>query len=205
MRNLNCHSESGTGAKLLTDSRAISNYILERANSGIPRTQFLKEVSQLLLEYSGCDTVRLVLRDSGRYYRCELGRGLDSPFAVDVTPNHRDHDTAILWSSGENDRLEHLCRDIIDKRVNSSQPGFTEYGSFWTGSVRSLRGSDLDISGIYARSGIKLGENIGSLALIPIEAGHERSGLMQLESRRENLFSPEQIDNFEDLMRTFGI
>ena len=41
--------------------RAVASEIMTLAGSGIPRAEFLKEVSELLIQFSGCDLVKLVL------------------------------------------------------------------------------------------------------------------------------------------------
>lgn len=187
------------------DFRTLSNRILERADSGIPRAQFLKEVSQMLIEFIGCDVVRLVLSDRGRRYRCELTRDVNQPFRFEIAPNPKSRNTDIIWSSGKNEALEQLCRDIIDMRVDLSAPWFTHNGSLWTGDISSLSIAGLHESGLDSGPGIRIDQGCRSLALIPIEAGQERIGLLQLESMEKSLFVEREIEACERLAQTLGI
>lgn len=187
------------------DSRTLSNRILERADSGIPRAQFLKEVSQILIEFTGCDTVRLVLRDRGQGYRCELSRDVNQPFRFEVIAKLQNQDAETGWCSGKNDALEQLCRDIIHMRVDPSAPWFTNNGSLWTGDISLLPIAGLRESGLMGGPGIRIDESCRSLALIPVEAGQERIGLLQLQSTEKGLFVEREVEACERLAQTLGI
>jgi len=187
------------------DSRALSNKILERANSGIPRAQFLKEVSQILIEFISCDVIRLVLRDRDRRYRCELSRDVNQPFRFEVTSYPQNEDKENIWSSSVGGGLEQLCRDIINMRIDASTPWFTSSGSLWTGNIEALPIADLRQSGLDSGLGIKIDMSCHSLALIPIKVGQESVGLVQLESAKKNLFVEQEIESYEYLAQTIGI
>jgi len=183
----------------------LSNQILERANSGIPRAQFLKEISQMLVDFTGSDVVRLVLRDRGRRYRCELTCDFNQPFRFEATSNPQNEGTDMIWSSGKNNALEQLCRDIIHMRIDPSAPWFTNNGSLWTGDIDSLSIVGLRESGLDSGPGIRIDEGCRSLSLIPIEAGEERIGLVQLESKQERFFVEQEIESYERLAQTLGV
>jgi len=189
----------------MPDFRTLSNRILERADSGIPRAQFLKEMSQMLIDFTGSDIVRLVLRDRGRCYRCVLTRDMKQPFRFEVVPNFRNDGADIVWSSGENDALEQLCRDIIDMRVDPSISLLTDNGSLWTGDISSLSIAGLHGSSSGGGLGIRIDESCHSLALIPIEVGQERIGLALLESMEKDYFVGREVEACERLAQTFGI
>ena len=105
--------------------RTLTSRILELADSGVPRAQLLKELARILITFSGCDTIRLVLRDRGRCYRCELTSDETKPFLFDVQPGSPGTGGESTWSAGENDALEQLCDDIISRRTEAAAPWFT--------------------------------------------------------------------------------
>ncbi|TET94521.1 MAG: hypothetical protein E3J26_04415 [Candidatus Zixiibacteriota bacterium] len=187
------------------DFRALSNRILERADSGIPRAQFLKEVSQMLIEFIGCDVVRLVLSDRGHRYRCELSRHVKQSFRFEETPPVSDQGSEFMWSSGRNSALEQLCSDIVGKRFDSSLPWFTENGSLWSGDVTGHSIQGLQPEDSSQELGIRVSKGAHSLALIAVEAGLERIGLLQLESMEKSLFVEREIEACERLAQTLGI
>ena len=187
------------------DSRALSNRILEHAGTGIPRAQFLKEASQILIEFTVCDVVRLVLQDRGRRYCCELTCDTSRPFRFEVTPNPPDKSAEITWSAGKNEALEQLCRDIMHMRIDPSAPWFTDNGSLWTSDVRTLPMEGLREPCPECGPGIHVDEDCRSLALIPIEAGQQRIGLLQLQSAKKALSLEREIEPCERLAQTLGI
>ena len=192
-------------SKQPADFRALSNRILERADSGIPRAQFLKEVSKMLVQFSGCDVVRLVLFDRGRRYRCELSRHLNQPFRFEETPPASDQGSEFTWSSGRNSALEQLCRDIVGKRFDSSLPWFTENGSLWSGDITGLPIPGLPSTDSGRELGISVSKGSHSLVLIAVETGLEGIGLLELESIVPDFFIEQQIESYEFVAQTLGI
>ncbi len=196
---------SRNSSKQSADFRALSNRLLERADSGIPRAQFLKEVSRMLLQFSGCEVVRLVLFDRGRRYRCLLSRHTSQSFRFEETPPVSDQSSEFMWSSGKNSALERLCSDIVAKRFDSSLPWFTENGSLWAGDITALPVPGLVPTDSSTELGISVGEGSRSLALIAVEAGLERVGLLELESTTQDFFVDQEVDAYELLAQTLGI
>ncbi len=187
------------------DFRALFNRILERADSGIPRAQFLKEVSKMLVQFSGCDVVRLVLFDRGHRYRCELSRHMKQSFRFEETPPVSNQSSEFTWSSGKNSALEQLCSDIVGKRFDSSLPWFTENGSLWSGDITGLPISGLPSTDSGRELGISVSKGSHSLALIAVETGLERIGLLELESIVPDFFVEQQIESYEFVAQTLGI
>ena len=112
----------GESASVLTGQpanvRILTSRILEFADSGVPRAQFLKELARIMINSTGCDIVRLVLSDQGRCYRCELTRDITKPFRFDVMPSVLGGQGEVTWTSGPNDALERLCCDIVGKNTD---------------------------------------------------------------------------------------
>ena len=183
--------------------------ILEYARSGIPRQEFLKEVSRIFREFSGSDIVRLVIIDHGRRYRSETGADPDTPFRFDVTQEYLLHRKNLIWSAGEDPAVENLCVDIIGFRAEPSEPWFTRNGSFLVRNRDALAESGIQprrVSGEAPHElGITLDVRFASVALLPVEIGQQRTGLIQFCSLKEDAFSDEQIVVAERLARIFGI
>jgi two-component system NtrC family sensor kinase len=156
--------------------RMLTSRILEFADSGVPRAQFLKEVARILIEFTGCDVIRLVLNDRGRCFRCEL--------------------------TG-NEALERLCRDIVGQRTDSS-PWFTQHGSLLA-DTKSLATLGLEKPDNEAGLGIRIDGGCSSLALIPIESGPERIGLVQLQAAAKKRLGLREVETCEHLSQTLGV
>ncbi|UCD62748.1 MAG: GAF domain-containing protein [Candidatus Zixiibacteriota bacterium] len=203
--NTRSDSRSGRGAQP-PNLRILTSRILEFADSGIPRAQFFKELARMMIEFTGCDVARLVLRDQGRAYRCELTRDTSTPFRFDVVSGaDRKEETPAIWSQGTAEALERLCCDIIDKQTDPSLPWFTAHGSLWTGDIDSLRLPGLRKSDDESGFGIRIDRDCASVALIPIEARNERIGLLQLVSATADRFSESEVEKCEQLAQTLGV
>jgi len=131
--------------KLAGDFLGLSRRILRYANRGVPRIDFLREVSKMLMGFSKCDAVELRLRDSGLHYRWEATRRPKPSFRFVILPGAQKEDGEIIPRSPasglqNNAGLERLCRDVVRGRFDPSLPFFTRNGSFWTGDTeRPLR------------------------------------------------------------------
>lgn len=201
--------ESNTETNRITSGKlralkALSNQIVQRANTGIPRVQFFREVSQMLLNFTGCDIIRIVLVERGRRYRCEATSASQDAFRFEVAPGF-DVASGMKWSTGTGDAFEQLCHDIVADRVDHSQPWITENGSLWTGDVSSLEMEavvDADPGGELC---IGIDSDCRSVALIPIDIGEERVGLLEVEARRADFFTTREVEDYERLAQTFGI
>ncbi len=159
----------------------------------------------MLIQFSGCDVVKLVLLDRDRCYRCELSRRMNQPFRFEETPPVSDQGSDFTWSSGKNSALEQLCRDIVGKRFDSSLPWFTENGSFWSGDITSLPRAGLLFTDSSMELGVGISKGCHSLALIAVEAGLERIGLLELESGAQDFFVEQEIELYEFVAQTLGI
>ncbi len=183
---------------------ALSNQIIELASKGYSRPQFLKDVIQLLLRITGCDVIGLVFRDRGRQFACRGGNGDHHSFRFEQISLSNSGNGKTRWSCGENEALENLCRDIINRRFDPQKPWFTKNGSFWTGDIdeQSLFG-ELPSEEMKSLA-IEVNREFKSVALIPIDIGHERVGLLELQSRERGFFDDHRVDLFEQMGRTIG-
>lgn len=92
--------------------------------------------------------------------------------------------------------LDCMCGNVLSGRVDPSEPFFTRYGSFWTNNIAELPGYAMDQE---YRRGRCVAEGYLSVALIPLYAGTERTGLLQLNDRRKERFSSGDIALCEQL------
>jgi PAS domain S-box-containing protein len=89
-----------------------------------------------------------------------------------------------------NATLECRCGDIIRGRFDATQPFFTAAGSFWTNRTDDSR---LALSKPPGHRGNCSADGYQSIALIPLKAGAERLGLIQLNDKRQGLFTENTI------------
>ncbi|MHB8769859.1 MAG: sensor histidine kinase [Syntrophales bacterium] len=92
-----------------------------------------------------------------------------------------------------------LCGRVMSGRIDPSLPFFTAGGSFWTNSTTDLLSAQPAADRLYGPLAGCTGEGYESVALFPLAHGAERLGLLQLNDRRPNMFSPDSITRWETL------
>jgi len=101
--------------------------------------------------------------------------------------------------------LECMCGNIIRGRTDPLKDFFTEGGSFWTNGTTKLLASTTQ-GDRQARTRNRCNAvGYESVALIPLRSGDETIGLLQMNDRRENMFTLEMIQFFEKLGASVGI
>jgi len=185
--------------------RSLFNRILECANSGIPRIQFFREVLQLLVSYSSCDIIRLVLYTRGHRYSCASYKNIAQPFRFDEKILPESQLNKFYWSANRNSNLEKICQKISNRLYDPTQPCFTRHGSFWTNNIDDFSLTEPVISGTELSLGVRVDREFPSMSLIPIETDRKIIGLLQFESSKENFFNQQIVEFFEDVAQTIGI
>lgn len=146
-------------------------------------------------EQSGCEAVGIRLKEGDDYpYYGTTG------FSKDFVRS--ESSLCLLCVSGKWDdgaALDCLCGCVIRGQCDPCLPFYTPSGSFWTNSTTKL------ISGPYAsRLPSRLRkrcneEGYESVVLIPLRSGDEIMGLLQMNDRRRNLFTPRVVALWERL------
>ncbi len=194
-----------SGRKLAEDFRALSNRVLLYANRGLPRIDFVREVSKMLLDFSGCDAVELRLKRHDKCYRSEITRDLKRPFRFEIMPCAQDKNGKIVPCSEDDSGLEKLCREIVQKHFDPSLPFFTKNGSFFTNNAKNPLSFWPKGSEQSGGPGLLIGGDYRSLALIPVVMDDENIGLLQLKSKQKDSFTQEEIEFYEGVAQTFGV
>lgn len=98
-----------------------------------------------------------------------------------------------------------MCGNIIRARIDPALPFFSEGGSFWTNCTTELLKNTTE-NDRQARTRNRCNrEGYESVALIPLRAGEQTIGLLQLNDRRKGMFTPESIEFFEGLGASIGV
>jgi signal transduction histidine kinase len=178
----------------------LSRQIMNLANQGIPRVEFLQELSKLLLRFSGCDALELRIRGKHEYRWRAVCRpeqsfvyealGVDEP---ESGPTSSDERGSLS--------LGRIVHDELEGKVDHAAPCFTPHGSFWTGDVvdtvtRHSTQND-DRLGVYA--------DTTSMALIPFAIDVDNFGILRLENALRDEFTLEMIELYEAVMETLGL
>ena len=145
-----------------------------------------------------------------------LKEGEDFPYSqTNGFPDHfvesenqlcaRDAGGRILRNAQGLPVLECMCGNVIGGRTNPALPFFTSAGSFWTNSTTDLLASTTETERQARTRNRCHGEGYESVALIPLKAGDETIGLLQLNDHRRNQFTLDRITFLEGLGASIGI
>jgi GAF domain-containing protein len=171
--------------------------VLGRLREGADLKETLTAVLAAISEASGCESVGIRWR-AGEDYPYYLTRGFGIDFVVREGPLcDRDSAGLIVRQRDGTPQLACMCGAVVQGRTDPAQPYFTEGGSFWTnGTTALVREGATKALGIRARNYCN---TVGyeSVALIPLRAGGETYGLLQLNSRNPGRFTREHVAAYE--------
>jgi signal transduction histidine kinase len=188
------------------DFRALSSQILQYANRGFLRIDFLREIAKLIAEFSGCDAAVLHLKERGKYYRCAFTPHAAPSFSLDSAP-YTEND-ANLPPFQDNSSLQQLRREVLLGAFDPASPFFTKNGSFWTNDIDDPKLINTKGKEHLPKHGFGAGGECQSLALIPIAANgerHEKIGLLELRSTQKDFFRSDEIDFYEGVAEIISV
>ncbi len=190
------------------DYMGLSRRILRLANRGVPRIDFLREVSKLLMDFSRCDAVELRLIPRVRdelHYRWESTRRPKPSFRFVVLSDAQEEKRESGDRAAENTGFERLCRAVLSGRFDASLPFFTRNGSFWTGDTAKPLIFDSATNKRRRAASLLIGGSYRSLGLIGFVVDEKTVGLLQLKSLQRHYFTREEIEWYEGLAHTLGL
>jgi len=97
------------------------------------------------------------------------------------------------------------CGLVLSGVVPADNPLFTPNGSFWSNDTRPLLELPAEQDPRHEPRNRCIHEGYLSVALIPLRAGDQIIGLLQLNDRRVGRFTPEQVRFFEEVGNSIGI
>jgi PAS domain S-box-containing protein len=179
--------------------REITEQLLQLVNQSNSTAELVRAVTGLFQKQSGCAAIGIRLNEGDdfpyyetRGYSKEFIRLENSLCAVDAEGKAvRDSDGRAL--------LECMCGDVIRGRIDPSKTYFTPNGSFWTNSTTEYLAGTTEAARLTRIRHHCNEAGYESLALIPLKAGVERLGLLQLNDPRKGMFSAESIASWERL------
>jgi two-component system NtrC family sensor kinase len=185
------------------DFRGLADQVLRYAGTDISPVDFLRGITQMLLDLSGCSAVELRLKKEDTCYRCEGRRG--RPLTVAMTRRRPEEGSALLACAGDTSCLEEVCRAVVERRRCGPERSFTAYGSFWTGDAKRALPREAGANG--GASARSRGEQPAypSVAVVPLVAADETIGLVLLKSKRRDYFSEGEIRSYEEVAQTLGL
>jgi signal transduction histidine kinase len=182
--------------RLLGDFCALSGKILRFANSGVSLSQFMQQISKMLLDFSESDAVNLYIKADKLYHRCEAKYWPKKIFRL-----RSSQDSEQFWGD---DDLEKLRRGVMENIYEYSSPSFSKNGSFMTGDIEQSVYLTEKENGGKVEYHINTGSGYRSLLQIPFAAEGKRSGILELKSRIPGYFLKKEMEFYEGVAQTLG-
>ena len=194
-----------TERKRLEEEREITVHLLGLLNSPNNLHELMRQVTLLLHDWFDCEAVGIRLREGEDYPYYET-HGFPAEF-VQLEKNlcHCDADGHVERDADGRPVLECMCGNVLCGRCDPAQPFFTARGSFWSNDTTRLLATTSDADRQAHTRNRCNGEGYESVALVALRAGTITYGLLQVNDKRKNRFTPERIALLERLADSIAI
>ncbi len=177
------------------DYRALSTTLLRCDFNRKHRADFFQEAAKILHAFSGCDSVEVHILEGTTYFHCEMPGEAARSATVESEPWQRAVTRTLSARSGPPRDLAELCIRILDRDGELPEDLLMPNGSFWTGgAVSSPPG--------YLNAITDL--EFPSFAVIPLDIGKDRIGILVLKCRKCGLFGRQDIELYEGVAQTLA-
>ena len=102
------------------DFGALTRRILHLANRGLPRIEFLRELSGMVIDASGCDAIELRLKHRDLHYRWLAQLQPKESYNFAIIPGVRLDDDRTIPCLTEDTFLEHICKQTLLDHLEAS-------------------------------------------------------------------------------------
>ncbi|MGB3212791.1 MAG: PAS domain S-box protein [Desulforhopalus sp.] len=194
-----------TERKYSESEQRITIDLLQVLHKENDRHNLARSVLKLMQEWSGCEAVGIRLQDGDDYPYLET-RGFPAQFIRAETQLFTaGRQGAVAGDCNRDPELECMCGSVIRGRFSPDLPFFTQAGSFWTNSTSELlailAGTDhpLHIRGHCNAAGYE------SVALIALQSGQQRIGLLQFNDKQKGRFDDRIIALLERLASSLAL
>jgi PAS domain S-box-containing protein len=160
--------------------------------------ELIRNLTGFLQEWTGCEAVGVRLQTAEDYPYFET-RGFPPKFveAENYLCSRDEHGQLVRDFRG-NPVLECMCGNVLCGRSDPALPFFTPKGSFWTNCTTELLGSTSEADRQGRTRNRCNGEGYESVALFALRHGGRTIGLLQINDRARDRFTPELITFLEN-------
>jgi PAS domain S-box-containing protein len=188
-----------TDRRLAERHREGTLLLLRLLNEQDQTRELLRQLADLLRDWTGCEAVAVRLRE-GEDFPFYEARGFRPEFVGHERSLCRyDPAGRLVLDEAGDVALDCLCGRVLRGRTDPALPCFSRRGSFW---VNSLGAPDLPVTPTRAKC---LAEGYESLALIPLRHGEQVLGLLQLCDHAPGRFNEALIAFLESAADQIGI
>ncbi len=182
--------------KAEAESRIMLEF-LKVANVTTNNFELVKWTLDFFQKQCGCEAVGVRLKEGDDYPYYETRGFPPEHVQLENKLCARDDAGCVIRDSKGQPVIECMCGNVMCGRFDPSKKFFTERGSFWTNSTTQLLASTTDADRQARTRNRCNGEGYESVALLPLQVGDTRYGLLQLNDKRKEMFTLEMIQMWE--------
>ncbi len=179
--------------------------ILRCASRGLSRMDFLREVSQVLLKFCGCDAIEIRLNEGDLHYRWEATKRTQTAGRFELVRWIVDEDGRVFPLADEDTDLERLCGAVARQEHNADLPFFTRNGSVYIGDTWKPLRVDNPSGGEQATQTLCVGGHHRSLVVTRFNADEEIIGLLHVKCEQPNAFDSKAVESCETVAQALGL
>ena len=193
-----------TSRKRAEQQKELKTRILDTLNWSVNWKEGIEDILNNIKKFSGFEAVAIRLRE-GEDFPYYVTQGFPGHFVeAERYLCSRDSKGEITRDSEGNPYVECMCGNVICGRTDKEKDFFTKGGSFWSNNTSKLLSETTDEDRQTRTRNRCNSEGYESVALIPLKAGNEILGLIQLNDTRTHRFTDDSILFFEDIGISIG-
>jgi signal transduction histidine kinase len=186
---------------IIGDFVLLSRQMLHYSNQGAPRLDFLRAISEMMIAFSGCDSLEVWAKDLNLHYRWKYNHNDADGFSFQIIeqpdsnsqttaekdqPNAPAHAKNLFALFCDNEKAANLIEKtyLVNKCANPEKDIF---------SLENL------MAGLFSE------EKCGSMLWLPFIVDDKNSGILILKSSTPGFFSLGDKKYFEEIAQTAGI
>ena len=177
--------------------QALSAEVLGILNAHLDLPDAVNQILAAVQRGTGFDAVGIRLR-SGDDFPYFVQNGFSAEFLL--TEN-----TLIARDTNGNISLECTCGLVLSGGTDPANALFTQGGSSWTNNAKPLLDLPAEQDPRLHPRNTCIHHGYGSVAIIPIHASRDIVGLLQLNDRKKDCFTPELIHFLEGITASIGV
>ena len=177
--------------------------IIDELNRYVHFEQLLSGIIQDFIEYVDCDAVRLVFRDGGRSYYCEMDS--ESTSSYNIQSGWAEDGNDLFQGPRINRQMERLLQDILDNRFDEKVILLSKIKNRWKSDCKAVATEEVESPVSQDTKGIRLGPDSCETVLLPVVLNRKTVGVLQLESKIAGRFEHDKFRDYEYLVDIFGI
>ena len=194
-----------TERRRLEREREATLELLRLLNQPSLTHELIALVARFLQDWTGCEAVGIRLREGEDFPYFET-RGFPADFVrMESRLCARDCAGEPIRDPDGNPVLECMCGNILCGRFDPRLPFFTPNGSFWSNGTTGLLASSSDQERQARTRNRCNGQGYESVALIPLRSGALTLGLLQVNDRARDRFTPDLIQFLERTGHQLGL